>query len=109
MRIPRTPAPEQGDRGAATIAAADADLTGDLEALERAVDLAAGLGIDQDDLAPAREVIERAGQRRRLAPQATVVALLGATGSGKSSVFNALAGGELARVAVTRPTTSQPL
>ncbi|MCR2052250.1 50S ribosome-binding GTPase [Actinomyces bowdenii] len=109
MRIPRTPVPEQGDRGAAAIAAADADLTGDLEALQRAVELAAGLGIDQEDLAPAREVIERAGQRRRLAPQATVVALLGATGSGKSSVFNALAGGELARVAPTRPTTSQPL
>ncbi|WP_438358265.1 GTPase, partial [Buchananella hordeovulneris] len=88
---------------------AQADLDGDLEALERAVDRAAGLGLAPEELAGAREVIARAGDRRRLAPQATVVALLGATGSGKSSLFNALAGGELARVAVTRPTTSQPL
>ncbi|RRD28968.1 GTPase [Actinomyces bowdenii] len=105
MPISRTPDPDR----AAAAAVADADLDDGLGALERAVELAAGLGLPQDHLAPAREVIMRAGHRRRLAPQATVVALLGATGSGKSSVFNALAGSELARVAVTRPTTSQPL
>jgi GTPase Era involved in 16S rRNA processing len=36
----------------------------------------------------------------------TVVALAGATGSGKSSTFNALAGHELATTGVRRPTTS---
>ena len=36
----------------------------------------------------------------------TVVALAGATGSGKSSLFNALAGRELAATGVRRPTTS---
>ena len=36
----------------------------------------------------------------------TVVALAGATGSGKSSTFNALAGRDLARTGVRRPTTS---
>jgi GTPase Era involved in 16S rRNA processing len=36
----------------------------------------------------------------------TVVALAGATGSGKSSTFNALAGRELAATGVRRPTTS---
>jgi GTP-binding protein EngB required for normal cell division len=36
----------------------------------------------------------------------TVVALAGATGSGKSSLFNAIAGRELAKTGVTRPTTS---
>ena len=36
----------------------------------------------------------------------TVVALAGATGSGKSSTFNALAGVELSSVGVRRPTTS---
>ena len=36
----------------------------------------------------------------------TVVALAGATGSGKSSTFNALAGRELAAAGVRRPTTS---
>ena len=87
----------------------DTDLLTGLEALEGAIALAGALGLDEADLAPAREVVERAGHRRRLAPQATVVALLGATGSGKSSLFNALAGAELARTAVTRPTTTRPL
>jgi energy-coupling factor transporter ATP-binding protein EcfA2 len=36
----------------------------------------------------------------------TVVALAGATGSGKSSLFNALAGSDLAATGVRRPTTS---
>ena len=36
----------------------------------------------------------------------TVVAIAGATGSGKSSVFNALVGQEIATVGVRRPTTS---
>jgi hypothetical protein len=36
----------------------------------------------------------------------TVVALAGATGSGKSSLFNALAGRDLAATGVRRPTTS---
>ena len=39
----------------------------------------------------------------------TVVALAGATGSGKSSTFNALAGRELATTGVRRPTTSSTL
>ncbi len=36
----------------------------------------------------------------------TVVALAGATGSGKSSLFNAITGHDLAQTGVTRPTTS---
>ncbi len=39
----------------------------------------------------------------------TVVALAGATGSGKSSTFNALVGRELATTGVRRPTTSSTL
>jgi hypothetical protein len=57
----------------------------------------------------AREIVDRAGQRRRLSADHTVVALVGATGGGKSSVFNAVAGIELARVGVRRPTTAEPL
>jgi GTP-binding protein EngB required for normal cell division len=37
-----------------------------------------------------------------------VVALAGATGSGKSSLFNALVGAEVAQVGARRPTTSTP-
>ena len=48
----------------------------------------------------------RAGVRRGLSVAHTVVALAGATGSGKSSLFNALAGAPVAKVGVTRPTTA---
>ena len=51
-------------------------------------------------------VAERAGARLRLSGDHTVVALAGATGSGKSSTFNALTGLELAAIGVRRPTTS---
>ncbi|MGP4094939.1 YfjP family GTPase [Nonomuraea sp. KM90] len=54
----------------------------------------------------ARTVAERAGTRRDLSIDHTVAALAGATGSGKSSLYNALAGENLAAVGVTRPTTS---
>ena len=45
-------------------------------------------------------------RRLALSGGATVVALAGATGSGKSSTFNALTGSDLATVGVRRPTTS---
>ena len=38
-----------------------------------------------------------------------IVALVGATGSGKSSLFNALSGMEIADVGARRPLTSQPM
>jgi GTPase Era involved in 16S rRNA processing len=51
-------------------------------------------------------VAHRAGGRLRLSADHTVVALAGATGSGKSSTFNALTGLDLAATGVRRPTTS---
>ena len=45
-------------------------------------------------------------RRLALSGGATVVALAGATGSGKSSTFNALTGADVATVGVRRPTTS---
>jgi len=51
-------------------------------------------------------VVQRAGRRLRLSADHTVVALGGATGSGKSSTFNALTGLDVAAVGVRRPTTS---
>ena len=56
----------------------------------------------------ARTTLERTGERLRLGAQHTVVALVGATGSGKSSLFNSLAGMEISEVGVRRPTTSLP-
>src|SRR5690606_22328881 len=46
------------------------------------------------------------GSRLRISADHTVVALAGATGSGKSTTFNALTGVELSAAGVRRPTTS---
>ncbi|MBZ5733002.1 50S ribosome-binding GTPase [Nocardioides sp. TRM66260-LWL] len=54
----------------------------------------------------AATVVGRAASRLRLSSDHTVVAIAGATGSGKSSTFNALTGLELSAVGVRRPTTS---
>jgi GTP-binding protein EngB required for normal cell division len=75
-----------------------------LRALDRVVELGEGR-LDPALLAPARELGQRAGERLRLSGAHTVVALAGATGSGKSSLFNALAGVTVSQPGVRRPTT----
>jgi len=65
-------------------------------------------GFDLGLLEEAEELLARAGERLRLSAEHTVVALAGGTGSGKSSLFNALAGAELSPVGVTRPMTNAP-
>ncbi|GGK95138.1 hypothetical protein GCM10012284_31470 [Mangrovihabitans endophyticus] len=57
------------------------------------------------DLVAAHTLVERAGSRLSLSRDHTVVALAGSTGSGKSSLFNALARLRLSPVGVRRPTT----
>jgi GTP-binding protein EngB required for normal cell division len=57
------------------------------------------------DLVAAHTLVERAGTRLALSRDHTVVALAGSTGSGKSSLFNALARLRLSPVGVRRPTT----
>ncbi|MGP5389452.1 GTPase [Glutamicibacter arilaitensis] len=54
----------------------------------------------------AADVITRAESRRQLSSEHVVVGLFGATGSGKSTIFNALVGQELAATGVIRPTTT---
>jgi len=76
-----------------------------LDALARALDEGRDV-LDPALQADAAQVLARAGDRLRL-PDHTVVALAGPTGSGKSSLLNALAGEQVAEVAVTRPTTSE--
>ncbi|MEH1164765.1 GTPase [Micromonospora sp. CPCC 205539] len=75
-----------------------------LEAVRRFLTAADGL-LPDADLVPAHTLVERAGTRLALSRDHTVVALAGATGSGKSSLFNALARLELSPVGVRRPTT----
>jgi GTP-binding protein EngB required for normal cell division len=62
-------------------------------------------GFDRDLLTDAESLLRRSGERMRMSGQHTVVALAGGTGSGKSSLFNALAGATFSPIGVTRPTT----
>jgi len=62
-------------------------------------------GFREELVAEAAEVLARAGQRLRLSAKHTVVSLAGGTGSGKSSLFNRLAGADFSTVGVTRPVT----
>ncbi len=82
------------------------DLATRAEGIERALTVA-GDRLDARAGVYARAVIERTGDRLRLGPDYTIVALVGATGSGKSSLFNSLAGMELAETGVRRPTTGR--
>ncbi|HET7069484.1 MAG TPA: GTPase [Nocardioides sp.] len=81
------------------------DLGDRIEALGRATEAARGR-LDDRVVDDAEATVERVSRRLGLAADHTVVAIAGATGSGKSSTFNALAGVELATVGVRRPTTS---
>ncbi|NCD18944.1 MAG: ABC transporter [Actinobacteria bacterium] len=85
-----------------------ATLADEAAALTRAIDLADGR-LSDGPITAARQTLQKIGVRSELAPDRTVVALMGATGSGKSSLFNALVGEQLARTAATRPTTRRPL
>jgi len=64
--------------------------------------------VDDQYLRSARDVTRQITERLSLSPAHTVVALAGATGSGKSSIYNALAGLDLSEVGVRRPVTNAP-
>jgi GTP-binding protein EngB required for normal cell division len=84
------------------------DVARRIDGLGAAVEASRGR-IDPEILAPAEMLSARAGERLRLSGNHTIVALAGATGSGKSSLFNSLTDLELAGVGVRRPTTSWAL
>lgn len=83
------------------------DLLRGTAALERAL-LSGGRELPQAERGKAEAVIAKASARLGLVGGHTVVALAGATGSGKSSLFNALVGADVATVGARRPTTSNP-
>ncbi len=91
--------------GAKKLVARSSDIGARVDGLERAAAGARGR-VDDAVVDHAAAVAARAAGRLKLSADHTVVALAGATGSGKSSTFNALAGLELAAVGVRRPTTS---
>ena len=97
-------------RGLALLRRSDrsADLVDHLKALAEAVELCEGR-VPAEVLTEARRVVDHADRRLALSGSATVVALAGATGSGKSSTLNALSGTDLATVGVRRPTTAHAM
>jgi len=86
-----------------------AGLSARLTALSRLVQIGAARtgadGFGEDLLTEASDLLTRAGERLMLSSRHTVVSLAGGTGSGKSSLFNQLAGAEFSSVGVTRPVT----
>jgi GTP-binding protein EngB required for normal cell division len=62
-------------------------------------------GFSKTSLDDCEALLRRAGERLRLSSSHTVVALAGGTGSGKSTLFNALAGATFSPTGITRPTT----
>ncbi|MEV7617258.1 GTPase [Streptomyces sp. NPDC089799] len=65
--------------------------------------------LDGATLAEAGRILDEAAARRGLSAQHTVVAIAGATGSGKSTLFNSLAGVQISETGLRRPTTAAPI
>jgi GTPase Era involved in 16S rRNA processing len=91
--------------GAKKLVTRGTDIGARIDGLDSATEAARGR-LDDELVDDARAVVDRAAGRLRLSAEHTVVAIAGATGSGKSSTFNALTGLELSAVGVRRPTTS---
>lgn len=88
-------------RGATTAALAER-----VDALDGALAVG-GMRFDPEVVAHVGATIDRVRERLALGVDHTVVALAGGTGSGKSSLFNAVSGLQFADVGVRRPTTSR--
>jgi len=95
----------KGLEGVKKLVSSSSDVGRRAEALDAVVEAGRGR-LDDTVLDTAQEVSDRVSERLRLSAKHTVVALAGATGSGKSSTFNSLTGLELSAVGVRRPTTS---
>jgi energy-coupling factor transporter ATP-binding protein EcfA2 len=108
----RVTALESGGRGPGSQTPAplayDGRLRSRLDALRELVGLSRAR-VESETLAEAGRVLDEAAARRRLSGGHTVVAIAGATGSGKSQLFNALAGVAISETGVRRPTTAAPI
>ncbi|OYP17529.1 ATP-binding protein [Streptomyces sp. FBKL.4005] len=108
-RASATEPPHRGPGGhTPTPLAYDGPLRSRLDALRELVGLSRAR-LDSRTLAEAGRVLDEAAARRKLSGRHTVVALAGATGSGKSQLFNALAGVPISETGVRRPTTAAPI
>jgi len=77
-----------------------------LENLDEAVAAASSLGIDT---AAAKTVRDTARARARFPGASYLLALVGGTGVGKSTLLNALAGADVSTASARRPTTADPV
>lgn len=82
------------------------DLGPRLDAVRTLAELGEGR-LPAQDLLSLQNLVQRADERLSFGGASTVVALAGATGSGKSSLFNALVGSPVSQVGVRRPTTAR--
>ncbi|MER6065536.1 YfjP family GTPase [Streptomyces sp. NPDC001792] len=108
----RVTALESGGRGPGSQTPAplayDGRLRSRLDALRELVGLSRAR-VESETLAEAGRVLDEAAARRKLSGRHTVVAIAGATGSGKSQLFNVLAGVAISETGVRRPTTAAPI
>lgn len=98
-------APERNAERGATAAVATSPFARSVASLKEAISYGEGR-VPETVLLDAAETLERLSQRRELSTEHTVIGFFGATGSGKSTLFNAIAGQNIALSAPTRPTTS---
>lgn len=96
---------ERGATPGATPAVATSPFARSVASLKEAISYGEGR-VPETVLLDAAETLERLSQRRELSTEHTVIGFFGATGSGKSTLFNAIAGQNIALSAPTRPTTS---
>jgi ethanolamine utilization protein EutP (predicted NTPase) len=82
------------------------NFAGCLEGLDEAIAAAASLGLDTTAAAGVRDT---ARERARFPSDTYVLALVGGTGVGKSTLLNALAGEEVSAASARRPTTAEPV
>ncbi len=85
-----------------------ASLAERVRSLGASAELAEGR-LDPTAVAEAQRVVKHVDRRLAFAGDDTVIALAGATGSGKSSLFNAISATRLAEPGLKRPTTSKAM
>lgn len=78
-----------------------------VDALREAIQIGESLGLDEL-VDPARETLSNAVDRQGFPGEAFVLALIGGTGVGKSTLLNEIAGQEVSVASVVRPTTDRP-
>ena len=105
MTTPENKATERHTERGTTPGVATSPFARSVASLKEAISYGEGR-VPETVLLDAAETLERLSQRRELSTEHTVIGFFGATGSGKSTLFNAIAGQNIALSAPTRPTTS---